>query len=185
MEFLIYVGTEHCLSIAYSKQENSLVERTYKEINRHSTSLFFDNLIMDKWRNGKSIVYRILNSTYSERTKISPADMLFGRAVDLDRGIFASFEEATLNSPVPLSKTTSDMLKLQSDFMRIHVLTAFITSCGIYQFTRVPFGPKNAPSYYQQLIAGVVLAGILYLSANFTLTIASCSEKIKKNSSQT
>ena len=42
------------------------------------------------------------------------------------------------------------------------VLTAFITFCGIYQFTRVPFGPKNAPSYYQQLIAGVVLAGILY-----------------------
>ena len=36
------------------------------------------------------------------------------------------------------------------------VLTAFITFCGIYQFTRVPFGPKNAPSYYQQLIAGVV-----------------------------
>ena len=28
MEFLSYVGTEHCLSIAYSKQENSLVERT-------------------------------------------------------------------------------------------------------------------------------------------------------------
>jgi hypothetical protein len=42
------------------------------------------------------------------------------------------------------------------------VLTAFITFCGIYQFTRVPFGPKNAPSFYQQLIAGVVLAGILY-----------------------
>jgi hypothetical protein len=43
------------------------------------------------------------------------------------------------------------------------VLTAFIAYCGVYQFTRVPFGPKNAPSYYQQFIAGVVLAGILYL----------------------
>ena len=40
MEFLSYVGTKHCLSIAYSKQENSLVERTNKEINRHTTSLF-------------------------------------------------------------------------------------------------------------------------------------------------
>ena len=46
--------------------------------------------------------------------------MLFGRAVNLDRGIFASFEEATLNSLVQLSKTTSNMLKLQSDLMRIH-----------------------------------------------------------------
>ena len=42
------------------------------------------------------------------------------------------------------------------------VLTAFIIFCGIYQFTRVPFGPKNAPSYYQQLIADILLAGILY-----------------------
>ena len=70
MEFLSYVGIEHCLSIAYSKQENSLVERTNKEINRHTTSLFFDNLIKDNWRNAKPIVHRILNSTYSERTKI-------------------------------------------------------------------------------------------------------------------
>jgi transposase InsO family protein len=119
-EFLAYMGTEHCLSIAYSKQENSLVERTNKEINRHTTSLFFDRLIQDDWRNAKPIVHRILNSTYSERTKISPADMLFGRAVDLDRGIYASFEETTLSSPVPLSTTTSKMLKLQSDLMRIH-----------------------------------------------------------------
>ena len=41
--------------------------------------------------------------------------MLFGRAIDLDRGIFVSFEEATLKSPVP-----SDMLQLQSDLMQIH-----------------------------------------------------------------
>ena len=34
---------------------------------------------------------------------------------------------------------------------------------GIYELTRVPFVPKNAPSWYQQLMAGVVLAGILYL----------------------
>ena len=37
MEFLSYVGTKHCISIAYSKQENSLVERTNKEINRRTT----------------------------------------------------------------------------------------------------------------------------------------------------
>ena len=46
--------------------------------------------------------------------------MLFGRAVDLDRGILVSFEKITLNSSVPLSKTTSDMLKLQYDLIWIH-----------------------------------------------------------------
>ena len=119
-EFLSYVGTEHCLSLAYSKQENSLVERTNKEINRHITSLFFDRKIKDNWRNAKPLVQRILNSNYSERTGISPADMLFGKAVDLDRSIYAPTEETSLNSTVPLSKTTSTMLKLQNDLMRIH-----------------------------------------------------------------
>ena len=42
------------------------------------------------------------------------------------------------------------------------VLTAYITFFSIYQFTRVLFGSKNAPSHYQQLTAGVVLAGILH-----------------------
>ena len=42
-------------------------------------------------------------------------------------------------------------------------LTAFITFCGVYMFLRVPFGPKNAPSYFQQQLALIVLAGLLYL----------------------
>jgi hypothetical protein len=39
------------------------------------------------------------------------------------------------------------------------VYTAFIVFCGVYQFTRLPFGLKKAPSYFQQTIATVVLAG--------------------------
>ena len=42
-------------------------------------------------------------------------------------------------------------------------LTAFITFCGVYEFLRVPFGPKNAPSYFQQQLDHIVLAGLLYL----------------------
>ena len=30
------------------------------------------------------------------------------------------------------------------------VFTAFITFAGVYHFTRLPFGPKRAPSYFQQ-----------------------------------
>ena len=30
------------------------------------------------------------------------------------------------------------------------IFTAFIAFCGIYQFTRLPFGPKRAPSYFQE-----------------------------------
>ena len=39
--------------------------------------------------------------------------------------------------------------------------TSFILFCGVYQFTRLPFGPKRAPSYSQQVMATVVLAGLI------------------------
>ena len=40
--------------------------------------------------------------------------------------------------------------------------TAFILFCGVYQFTRLPFGPKQSPSYFQQIMSTVVLAGLIY-----------------------
>ena len=40
--------------------------------------------------------------------------------------------------------------------------TALILFCGVYQFTCLPFGPKQAPSYFQQIMSTVVLAGLIY-----------------------
>ena len=51
--------------------------------------------------------------------------------------------------------------------MKVHplfrFLTAFIIFSGIFQFKGVQFGPKNKPSYFQQSLGYVVLAGQLYL----------------------
>jgi hypothetical protein len=42
------------------------------------------------------------------------------------------------------------------------VFTAFITFCGIFQYLRLPFGPKRAPPYFQEMMAAVVLVGLCY-----------------------
>ena len=42
--------------------------------------------------------------------------------------------------------------------------TSFVLFCGVHQFTRLPFGPKRAPSYFQQVMATVVLAGLIYIA---------------------
>ena len=42
------------------------------------------------------------------------------------------------------------------------VYTAFITFMGIYHFTRQPFGPKRAPSCFQEMMASLVLLGLTY-----------------------
>ena len=41
--------------------------------------------------------------------------------------------------------------------------TLFITFSGVYQFTRLPFGPKRAPSYFREIMATVVLTGLIYM----------------------
>ena len=47
--------------------------------------------------------------------------------------------------------------------MACRAFTAFITFAGVYQFTRLPFGPKRAPSYFQEQMATIVLAGMIYI----------------------
>jgi hypothetical protein len=42
------------------------------------------------------------------------------------------------------------------------VFLAFVCFCGIFQFCRLPFGPKRTPSYFQQMMASVVLIGLIY-----------------------
>ena len=50
--------------------------------------------------------------------------------------------------------------------------TSFITSSGVYQFTRLPFGPKLAPLYFKEIMATVVLTGLIYMICESILMIA-------------
>ena len=49
------------------------------------------------------------------------------------------------------------------------VFNAFLCICGLYQFTRLPFGPKWAPSYFQEQMVTKVLQGLLYVSCEMYL----------------
>ena len=45
-QFLTLVGVEHELTLAYSKEENAIVERFNKEINRHLRALTFEHSLL-------------------------------------------------------------------------------------------------------------------------------------------
>jgi hypothetical protein len=59
-------------------------------------------------------------------------------------------------------------MDVTSDFFQTSVdaqsgpFTAFITSSGLYDWCRLPMGLKGAASYFQRMIASIVLAGLLY-----------------------
>ena len=82
------VGTEHVRTLAYSKEENAIVERANKEVLRHLRALTFAVGTTTDWSLRLPLVARILNSTVHESIGVSPASLLYGNMVNLDRGIF-------------------------------------------------------------------------------------------------
>ena len=61
---------------------------------------------------------RLLNANVNDRTKVAPAQILFGNAINLDRGILIPFDETTLTHDT-LTTATSKMLTQQDHLMRI------------------------------------------------------------------
>ena len=78
----------NCLTLAYSKEENAIVERMNKEVNRHLRALTFDNVTLEDYKESLPFVQRIISSNHSDRLKISASQLLFGNVLKLDRGIF-------------------------------------------------------------------------------------------------
>jgi hypothetical protein len=67
---------------------------------------------------GKGDTSVIMISSYNERTEIAPFQILFGNSVDLKRGILTPFEEI-LPKPLSLTKTSSELLSLQQQYITI------------------------------------------------------------------
>ena len=73
-EFLDLTGTPHNLTLAYSSQENAIVERVNREINRHIKGLVFDTPSLVHY--AKCIPF-VHNSSVDKRTDASPASVLY------------------------------------------------------------------------------------------------------------
>jgi hypothetical protein len=87
-EFTTLMGVKHHLTLQYSSESNGLVERANKEVMRHLRNIVFDRRCRDNFSTMLPLVQRIMNTAIHSVTKISPAQLLFGNAVNLDRDIF-------------------------------------------------------------------------------------------------
>jgi hypothetical protein len=96
----------------------AIVERNNKEINRHLRALTFNKNTVDDYQLSLPFLQRILNSSYNSRTKVSPADSLFGNAIDLSGGIFSSIKQQETNN-LTLTQSSSKMLNIQNNLIKI------------------------------------------------------------------
>ena len=117
-ELALLVGTEQVLTMAYSKEENSIVERANKEVMRHLRAILFSKNVINDWSKYLPLVQRIMNSTVHSSIGVSPSQLLFGNAINLDRGIFLPTNMYD-NKDIELSKWAADMLKQQSALIHV------------------------------------------------------------------
>ena len=144
-EFLLLIGTEHCLTLAYSKEENALVERANKEVNRHLRAFTFDSNTVDSWRLALPMVQRIMNTSFSDRTKLAPSQLLFGNALDLDRGIILPSRESVQGNQ-PLSEYMDKLVSLQEKLILIARKNIVFTDAihmGEYKPQRTDYRPDS------------------------------------------
>ena len=82
--------------------------------------MFFNQRIIHLCRKCFLIAQRIININYFEQSGISSTNLLFGNALNLDRGIFLHNDKTILLERQPLSTKLAQLLKRHSDLITKH-----------------------------------------------------------------
>ena len=116
------MGIEVFQTLAYSKEENGLVERANKEVMRHLRAIIFDRNVKHNWSRFLPLVQRIMNATVHESIGASPAQLLFGNAINLDRRVILDRREIFRNIREPREQTLNqwaeEMIKAQAAIIK-------------------------------------------------------------------
>lgn len=111
-EFTTLVVTTPEHTLAYSKEENAIVERCNKEVMRHLRAIILESRVQENWSCDQlPLVQRILNCEVKTNTGVSPAELLFGNAIDLGRRVLS---EPVHMSEKPISEYMDNLLKKQT-----------------------------------------------------------------------
>ena len=79
---------EHELTIAYSKEENAIVEWANQEVIRHLRALLFDKHVYNKWSFEKlPLVQCIMNTVEKTATGVTPAELILNNSVRWTKGV--------------------------------------------------------------------------------------------------
>ena len=119
-QYLSLMGTDHHITLAYSKQENGIIERSNKEILRHLKAIIFERSILRTWTKSLPLVQRIINSSVHDSIGVSPAQIIFGDSLNLNRGFIVSVEDKEkFDSEVVMTEYSQDMIERQAHIIAI------------------------------------------------------------------
>jgi hypothetical protein len=117
-ELVTLLGTEANAILAHSKEENAIVERVNKEVMRHLRALVYEiSKQRDEWPYLVPLPQRICNSEIVESTGVSPNDLKFGGAVNLDCGFIIPVE--AVPTTTNLSEWSQKVLETQARLIKL------------------------------------------------------------------
>jgi transposase InsO family protein len=119
---------DHLTIMPYSHQENAIVERANKEVNRILRAIVFDLRVKKDWSLYLPLVGRVMNSMKHSSIGCAPADILFGKSVDLNRGLFPDKTRLSQTTGEPLNEYLSKLLSVQGTIIEIAQKTQLATS---------------------------------------------------------
>jgi hypothetical protein len=96
-ELVKLIGTESKTILAYSKEENSIVERSNRETMRHIKSMVFELNKRNSWNKYLPIAQRIMNSEVSTRIGVSPNDFVFGEQLNPQKYLIHATKTKSVN----------------------------------------------------------------------------------------
>jgi hypothetical protein len=151
---MVLVGTNHVLTLAASKQENAAVENANKRSQEYLRSMLFDNCILNRW---SALVQRIMMAEPNDVIGVSPAQLLFGNSIQLDRGIFLpNLPREGVETEIALSDwadkkfeaqrvflDTAQRLQQQKDARHMEVSRGVVTRFDVGSYVLISYNPQK------------------------------------------
>ncbi len=98
--------------------KHSIVERENKEVNRHLRAIVFHRKIKSQWYKLLALVQRIMNAQVHKSLGVSPAQIVFGRSINLDQGLIPT-ALSEINLVTGMTEYVTDLIQAQSDIIKI------------------------------------------------------------------
>ncbi len=81
------IDVQHIKTLPSSKEENGICERANREVMDFLRDIIFEKQIKDSWSDALPLIQRSYNASKHSSIGVSPAALIFGNAITLDRNV--------------------------------------------------------------------------------------------------
>ena len=156
------LGIKQYKSSAYHPESQGALERFHQTLKNMIRSYCFDT--EKDWDEAIHLLLFAVRESVQESLGFSPFELVFGHTVrgplKLLKEKFLSDDDSSLNLlqyvsdfKNRLSKACDAVIPLTD---RAKEISAFVTPDGLYQYKVMPFGMKNSPATFQQLVNSLI-----------------------------